>query len=273
LSPEPVPSSPPWRVAVTRDEDGEGPLTRALGAHGFDVVHCPVIAEAPPEDDAPLARAATGLAHYGWAIFASQRSVAAVCRARREPWPRGLRTAAVGAATAQALADAGADPAPLVADEAGAGALWQRLKDADSWSGRRVLVPTTPGGRRELIDKLTHAGALVDEVDAYRTVRRSPGLVAENWRALSPDAVVLASPSAVSALSSAIRPDELRRLAAVVAIGPTTAAALAELGIPALVPPRAGFSDAARCLAAVWRERRSHGAAAGAACYPSGHSS
>lgn len=219
------------------------------------MVRCPVVAEAPPPDPDALAAAAARLETYDWAVFASRRAVAAVAGARQGRWPSGLRTAAVGASTARALADAGAEPRPVVGPEAGALALWRRLEHADVWPGRRVLAPTTPGGRRELTECLVAAGAWVDVVVAYRTVPRTPELVAREWTTSSPDAVVLASPSAVSALAAAIGAEALRRLLAVVAIGPTTSAALSALGVAPLVSPGASFEETAHCLAGVWRSR------------------
>jgi uroporphyrinogen-III synthase len=214
----------------------------------FEPVLCPVVAERPPRDLDALSTAAARLEDYDWVVCASVRAVTALMAARATAFPRGVRTAAVGASTAEALVAAGADPAPLVADEAGADSLWRLLESLDAWRGRRVLVPAAPGGRRVLIDGLRSAGAHVDEVEAYRTLPCAPGEIAAAWEALSPDAVVLASPSAAQALAAAVGPASLNRLRAVVAIGPTTAAALASHGIRSSMPARADFAEIARHL-------------------------
>jgi uroporphyrinogen-III synthase len=97
-----------------------------------------------------------------------------------------------------------------------------------------------------LIDGLRSAGARVDEVEAYRMLPRPPDLIAATWKALAPDAVVLASPFTAQTLVRSIGPRALTGLRAVVAIGPTTAAAPAH-GTLAL-SPRAGFAEVARHL-------------------------
>ena len=240
----------PWRVCTTRDEPSTGPLAEALRAHGFIAVACPVAREVPADDPGPLISAAARLERYSWVVCASARSVAALQRARTAPWPRGLRTAAVGDATARALLVAGADPAPLVGDEGGADALWAALQDADQWPGRRVLIPTTPGGRRLLIDRLSEAGALVEAVEAYRMQKLPPQAIFGVWHDAAPNAAVIASPSAAEALVEAIGTPALARLHAVVAIGSTTAETLTRLGLPALIAGHTDFAEVARTLAA-----------------------
>jgi uroporphyrinogen-III synthase/uroporphyrinogen III methyltransferase/synthase len=151
--------------------------------------------------------------------------------------------------TARALSALGATPPPIVSDTAGAAALWNTLESLDTWSTRRVLVLTTPGGRTTLIDALRAAGADVDAIDAYRMEARPPERIREDWHQAAPDAAVLASPRAAAGLVAAIGRDALARLHAIVAIGQTTADRLAELGVPCLVAPEASFDAAANTIA------------------------
>jgi uroporphyrinogen-III synthase len=246
--PEPLVSR--WRVAVTRDEAAGGALSRALVAASFTPVACPVLVEMPPADGAALADAAAALATYDWIVCASVRSVTALAAARRAPWPAGVRTAAVGPRTAAALVAAGATPLPLTGDTDGADSLWTRLRGADQWPGRRVLLPTTPGGRRTLSDSLTAAGAFVHELEAYQMTPRPARLIAEAWHTAAPDAVVVASARVAVALVEAVGAGQLCGLAAVVAIGHTTAAALAAAAVPCAVAARADFADVVAALAA-----------------------
>lgn len=250
----------PWRVAITRDEGPDGPLGRALRDAGFATCLCRAAEEHSPADPAPLAAAARELERYDWAVFASRRAVVALAALCHQPWPRGLRTAAVGAATAAALRSAGADPAPLVAPDAGADPLWEVLKTSDRWLGKRVLIPSVAGGRRTVIEGLMAAGAQVTVVEAYRMLPRAAGDIAADWKA-GPDAVVFASPSAVDAIANAVGRDALAALTAVIAIGPTTAAALTARGIVAAVSPAADFAAVATFLAGLHASPR----------IPSGH--
>ena len=238
----------PWRVAITRDESTDGPLTRALRDAGFAAVACPVAEERPPADRRPLIAAAAELERFDWAIFASRRAVAAVAAARAGAWPPELRTAAVGSSTAAALLEAGATT-PVVAPDSGAVALWSLLKDTDDWSRRRVLIPAVAGGRRAVIDGLIAAGAQVTIVEAYRMEPRPAVDVAADWRAAAAEAVILASPRAVDLLVGAIGRDALIGLRAIVAIGATTAVALKEHGIDPVVSPMQSFAAVARTLA------------------------
>jgi uroporphyrinogen-III synthase len=238
-----------WRIAVTRDEDSDGPLSRALRDAGFEPVSCPVAEETPPADPAPLTNAAQHLEDYEWIVVASQRAVRAITLARGGPWPRGVRTAAVGERTAAALVAAGADPPPLVAADGGADALWAALVSRARWQGTRVLIPAVEGGRRTIIDGLSRAGAQVTVVEPYRMTPRAANTVARDWRAQHPDAVVIASPSAASLLLAAIGHDALRTLRAVAAIGATTAAALLDRGVTATTAPEPSFAAIAAHLA------------------------
>jgi len=239
---------PVWTVAVTRDEPPEGPLHQALRAEGARPVACAVTEARPPADPRPLARAASNLESYAWMICASARAVAAVVEARSGPWPRGLRTAAVGAVTARALVEAGADPLPVVASESGSEALTRVLLTLDAWPGRRVLLPRAQDGRRDLGERLRAEGALVDEIEAYRMLPRPDSGILEAWTRAKPDAAVIASPQAAAALVRVLGAGTLLELQAVIAIGATTAAALSEHGIAATIPENPSFSDIARRL-------------------------
>lgn len=237
-------------MCVTRDEAADGPLSAALRAHAFAPVACPVLVEAPPRDGQALAQAATQLERYDWIVCASARAVPAVTRARGHAWPAGARTAAVGAATARAIAQAGVVEPAVTAPGDGADALAAVLHEAAAWPGARVLVLTTDGGRRLLADRLCEWGARVDEVEAYRMAPREATAIAREWTAAAPDAVVIASPRVAATLVGAVGTEALTVLQCVVAIGATTAAALTHHGVPSVTAIAADFAAAAATLAA-----------------------
>ena len=240
-----------WRAAVTSDEGPAGRLHAALSQFHFEPVSCAVMIESPPADAAPLIDAAADLERYDWIVCASARSVTALSRARGRPWPPRLRTAAVGRRTAAAIADTGVEVTPVVGETDGAEALWRVLQSQDQWSGRNVLVPTVAGGLRILADHLSGAGAIVDEVEAYRMEPRETRLIQADWELARPDAVVMASPSTANGLVDAVGVAAMEKVRAVVAIGPTTSAALAALGVPHTVSPRADAEAIARHLAGI----------------------
>ena len=80
---------------------------------------------------------------------------------------------------------------------------------------------------------------------------RSAARIRADWSAANPDAAIIASPSTAAALIGVIGNDALTALRAIVAIGPTTAAALAAADVPCHLAARADFREAARTLAAV----------------------
>jgi uroporphyrinogen-III synthase len=238
-----------YRVAVTRREDDDGPLTSALRVRGLVPIDCPVLQEVPPADAALLRAAVDRLGGYDWVMVASARAVSALREMRRAPWPAGVRSAAVGRATARALEDAGASPPPLVAPTAGAEALSAFLAPLDAWHDRRVLVLTTAGGRTTLTDALAAAGARVDAVEAYRMIPCDPGTIRADWTQAAPEGAVLTSARAVDALVGAIGRQALLALRCVVALGQTTAQRLDELGVSCAVAPEASFDAAAETMA------------------------
>lgn len=238
-----------WRVAVTRDDERGAALASALSTAGLLAVPCPVLVEAPPDDPAALAAAARALDSVDWVVCASVRAVRALRDAAGGVLPPALRTAAVGPATARAIAAAGTRVPPVLGATDGAEGLWEALACAAQWRGTRVLVLTTPGGRSDLTERLRAAGAVVSAVDAYRMVPRPRGDILDDWLRGAPDAVVVASARAATTLCDAIGADRLRAVA-VAAIGATSAAALDRLGVPCTQPARASFDAVARLLAA-----------------------
>lgn len=243
---------PAWRVAVVREESSGGPLASALQRRGLIPVACPVLIEGPPADPGPLAQAAGRLPQYDWVIAASARAVDALGRVLRAPWPAHTQAAAVGTATAAALQGLGVTSPPVVATEAGADALWTALATQDRWPGRRILVLTTAGGRTTLADGLRAAGAAVDAVEAYRMDPRPAVEITRDWEAADADALAIGSPRAVTTLIEAVGLEAVSRLAAAVAIGGTTAAALHARGIPAQVPPDASYESVAETMAQLY---------------------
>jgi uroporphyrinogen-III synthase len=228
-----------WRVAVTHD-DIDRSVHAALERAAFVAVSCPVMIEAAAPDQQRLEAAARQLQSYDMVICSSARSVRALIAARGSKWPSGPRVAAVGSVTAAALVDAGAVD-PLVAETFTAKALWEKLQTLGSWRGMDVLVATVEGGRRDLVDGLTAAGAKVTELEAYRMLPRSVREIRKEWKAGRPDALILGSAATAHTLIDAVGVDAIAALRVVVPIGPTTAAALAEHGIIATPPAQATF--------------------------------
>ena len=197
--------------------------------------------DADPVDPRPGDFALDRLDRCDWLVATSGRGVSALKRrlsARGEAaLPSRLRVAAVGPATARALAAIGAR-VDLIADEASSLGLVGSLRPHLA-AGQRVVIVGPEGSKGLLAAALRAGGLEVEEAPLYRTIAsdRAPEL-ADAAIAGEFSAVVLTAPSSLDLwldAAGARREALVHALEAVarVAIGPTTAAHLASLGLPA----------------------------------------
>ncbi len=228
-------------VLVTRPEDRGQDLVARLEALGARVLVRPTIALEPASDSELARRALREVDRYDLMIFTSAAGVDffsdLLCgegtRARR---PRAT-IAAVGPGTARALRDAGLTP-DLVAKDPSAEGLAELLGELDL-RGKRVLVVRPEVAREVLPEALRRVGAEVDAVPFYRTVT-APG-TAQTAAEVSRggiDAVVFTSPSTFHRLLEAAGSGREALVLALrqttrIAIGPVTADALRDAGLPA----------------------------------------
>ena len=213
-------------AVITRDVDGGSPYAEALEALGFDVVMMPVTQTAPPSDPGELVRAMERDG-YQAIVCASPRAAGAIIRAKgHTPVPE---IWCVGPATARVLAEA--HLSPILPDGVKDGASLARALVAQrDLAGKKVLVPRAEEGREEAIAILRDAGALVDDIVAYRTVPAAADdpAVARGCEVLPAAAIcVVFAPSQVAALDALVG---VRRIARFAAIGETTAEALRDAG-------------------------------------------
>jgi uroporphyrinogen-III synthase len=220
-------------VVVTRAEERDGPLSTELKSLGLPVLVWAAV-RVLPADAAALDEALGRAQSFDWIVFTSRHAVAAVT-ARLPAPPAGMRTAAVGRATAAVLKQHGW-PVDLVPGEPSAAGLVAAFAASGSARSSRVLYPASSRALPTLAAGLTQLGAQVTTVEAYR-LASGTALDVEDCRSwIARDAVgavTFASPSAVAELESALGQEDFRRLlgrAPAVAIGPTTARALTERG-------------------------------------------
>lgn len=219
------------RVLVTRPRGRSAELCFLLEDEGADVVSLPLLELQPAEDPRPLQAAAERLSRFTWTAFTSPSSVQALCEAAREAGTREalyrLKVAVVGPKTAFAAREHGLHVLVHAEQTTGAG-LAEELRPHLSVEDH-VLLPAAQEGRTELHDALVDAGVVVTWVAAYRS---TPVALTDEARAMlqgePPHAVVLASPRTCEALWELPegQGQALARAAKLVAIGPTTAAAL-----------------------------------------------
>lgn len=206
------------RVAITASSGRLEGLAARLRAAGHDPVPSPLIAVRPRTDDASRT-AAAALAPLRWRLYPSRTAVEA-WRALGLGFDPDTRLGAVGPATAAALRAAGAH-VDVVARPATAAALARQvLAHPDGPRPGEAVGVVQGSGARPALARGLRAGR-VDVRTAVVYDREGLG-----WRVDGPvDAIVVASPSGVAALPSAVGSAAL-----IVAIGPTTAAAARRRG-------------------------------------------
>lgn len=213
-------------------------LRRAFARRGAKVTHQPTIMILPTDktDELEEAVAAARSGAYDWVIVTSANAVDVVARAFVDPRSsRTMRIAAVGVQTVRRLRERGieADIAP-VEDQRAKGLLASLDAAGFDLAGSRVLCLLGNRARAELVEGLRERGAHVDVVEAYRTVDvTEPDADALTLiRTGEIDIVTFGSPSSVESLVRMLGAD-LPALsgACLVAIGPTTAAAMDASGL------------------------------------------
>ncbi len=222
------------RVLVTRPRERSEELCFLLEDEGAQVLHVPLLELRPPEDPRPLVAAAESIQRYKWVVFASPSAVEALMEALREAgmmeWLSRVRIAVVGPRTARAVEGYGLKVAAEPPEGTGV-ALYEAMRgmlEAED----EVLLPAAEEGRRELEDALREHGVRVTRVTAYRS---QPAPLTPEARALleasPPDVALFASPRTAETFLEEVGRERLGA-ARLVAIGPTTASALTQLGLP-----------------------------------------
>lgn len=232
------------RVVVTRSASRADGLADALTAAGAVPILFPAIETRPPESLAALDAALRRASQYDWLVFTSATGVhAALDRASRlgliaarpaggaRVWARDCRVAAVGPATAAALADRGFDDVVLPEEFTG-----DAIPAAvGSVRGLRFLLLRADRARRDLPERLEALGGRVDDVTAYRTLplqSQVTGPAADAVRA-GVDAVTFTSPSTVEGFVSGLGSDwrDVVGDALIATIGPVTSEAARSAGL------------------------------------------
>jgi uroporphyrinogen III methyltransferase/synthase len=202
-------------IVVTRAAAQAQRFTQLLAAAGARVVEAPSIVIAPPPSWEPLDTALAALDTFTWVMFTSVNGVAMVDRrlvGRGLSWSAmaGRRVAAIGPATADALAEHGVR-ADVVPGEYRAEGLIERLRGVVTLADR-ILLPRAAQTRDVLVVELRRLGAQVTEVPAYAT-RRVEGGTARLRDALAAgtiDAVTFTSSSTARNFAELFSEDECR---------------------------------------------------------------
>lgn len=234
------------RVVVTRARAQASELSRLIREQGGTAIEVPAIRVAPPDDFGPLDAAIGRLSTYDIAVLTSVNGVEHfVARLAHHQLDvralAGIELVCIGPKTAEAFTGRGirvsAVPETFVAE-----ALIELLSARDL-AGKRILLARAAEARQVLPDSLRAAGADVDVVPTYQTVRDDTDVaeVAELFEAGRVDAVTFASAGTVAQFVGLLGEERARRClaaTAVAAIGPITAKAVEDLGLAVAIRAR-----------------------------------
>jgi uroporphyrinogen III methyltransferase/synthase len=172
-----------WRVLVPRTKEQAAGLAARLRSYGAVGEEVPTISVEPPRNPQQIDKAVRGLVEgrYEWIAFTSVNAVKAV-REKFEEYGldarafSGLKIAAVGDKTAEAIATWGIKPDLVPSGEQSAKGLLEDWPPYDELLDpiNRVFLPRADIATETLVAGLIELGWEVDDVTAYRTVRAAP---------------------------------------------------------------------------------------------------
>jgi len=166
------------RVVITRPETQAQDFVDRLRQAGAVPVIFPTIQIEPLADNTQLDAALKQLAIYDWIIFTSANGVRVVCD-RMQTLEQSLsvfstrQIAVIGPATAATLFSYDIQAA-LLPEEYIAESIFESLSQQGSIAKKRFLLLRADIARATLREQLVAAGAVVNEIPVYRTVRGTP---------------------------------------------------------------------------------------------------
>jgi uroporphyrinogen III methyltransferase / synthase len=236
------------RIVVTRAREQASTFLAALTELGADCIEFPTIEVIPPSAYEGLDRSIADLERYQWAIFTSTNGVKfffdrLAFHGRDTRSLKGIRVAAIGAKTGEALIEKGIRP-DLIPHEFVAEAVVEAFRNEDV-EGLRILLPRAAQARDVLPVELERMGATVDVVEAYRTARAQGdrSLVKELLNEGRIHMVTFTSSSTVHNFVEAFQEEGKRFFlwmenVSVACIGPVTAETAEKLGLKVTLTAR-----------------------------------
>jgi uroporphyrinogen III methyltransferase / synthase len=228
-------------IIVTRTRQQASDLSDKLEQLGADVIEAPTIEIYPAADQSAVDAALRSIASYDWVVFTSQNGVA---HTKQRLLSLGLDTrafahskiAAIGDATARALADEFGLRADLCPKEFVAEALADAFNVAGEIRGKKFLLLRADIARSLLRERLEREGAAkVSDIAIYETrpAAALPEGMAEAIREGKISWITFTSSSTAKNFVSLLGRDyrDLLKNIKLASIGPITTATLRELGL------------------------------------------
>jgi uroporphyrinogen III methyltransferase/synthase len=221
------------KIVITRDRRQSSMLAEPLEALGAETLFVPVIEIADAAEASSLELAIQNLAAYDWLIFTSANGVRhfveALDRSDRDLRDLKAKLCAIGPATRAAI-EALHLRVDVMPQEYVAESLVEALAGQDL-RGKRVLLPRAAVARDLVPDTLRERGAVVDVVEAYRTVIPADAAArAKEALAHKPDWITFTSSSTVTNLLKVTGREALAGIK-IASIGPVTSATARAAGL------------------------------------------
>jgi len=234
-------------------------LVEAAGGHAFLF---PAIEIQPLASDA-LIQIVSDLEQFDIAIFISANAVTyglEAIAAKHAEVPRGLKLAAVGAATAQMLIDLGYTPDITPVEDFRSESLLAHPA-LQNVNGQRIVIFRGEGGRDLLGDTLAARGASVSYAECYRRAQpqADSSEIEQHWANGEINVTVATSVEGIQNLYRMLstRGKEFMRTGAIVVVSERMAQACLQLGLEGDIIVAKAASDSAIVVAIeAWRQQQ-----------------
>ena len=236
------------KVLITRPRVQAGTFAEKLRSAGFEPIFFPVIEIHPVENNTALETAIANIQKYEWVVFTSVNAVPPTIsphfhRKWRES-KRGVRIAAVGPKTAEALRKHNIEP-DFIPDEYVGEAIMSGLGDV---KGKWVLLPRAEIAREELPNAISKAGGTPHGIIVYKTLPAEIDMKGLDALKSGVDVVTFTSASTVKnfvvlALQHGLDTLNLPNTPLCACIGPVTEQAAKEAGFQNIVTAKEYTTD------------------------------
>jgi len=229
------------RILITRAREQAQEFSSLLEDYGAAVIAFPTIEIALPGDWRPLDKTIEKLESYDWVIFTSVNGVKFFTQRLKQ---KGMelttiaskKICAIGPRTQKELEKMGVTvhfrPSEYRAEGVAEGLRAQGIE------GKKILLPRAREARRILPEALREAGALVDEVEVYRTVKPAHGKTSlEAILKKGIDVVVFTSSSTVRNFMELLFDKTALHGVKVATIGPVTGETARDYGLEPVISP------------------------------------
>lgn len=236
------------KVLITRPRAQADDFAEKLQVAGFKPVYFPVIEIQSVENNVALERALSKINCYEWIVFTSVNAVDIFFALTPTPLPkgegRGVRVAAIGPKTANALRKHNIEP-DIIPDEYVGEAIMAGLGDL---FGKWVLLPRAEIARQELPEAISKAGGIPHEIVVYRTLPAEVDTNGLNTLRSGVDVVTFTSASTVENFIALTRqckldPFNLPNDPLIACIGPVTEQAAKEAGFQNIITAKEYTTD------------------------------